>query len=85
MFWAGINLLTTDQKPNFFLPINNLSRFWLVTKKGLKIYMFYFLRLCSDFFFFYLSVELIRLSVPNRLLSPTFFYLFLYPFLQMHV
>ena len=77
MFWAGINLLTTDQKPNFFLPMNNLSRFWLVTKKGLKFFMFYFLRLCSDFFFFTYLLNWLDCQYLIVYLAQPFFYLFL--------
>ena len=71
MFLAGINLLTRDQKANFFVPINNLSRFWLVTEKGLRFawncckkflgicFIYIFLYLSSDFFF--ILVELIKM------------------------
>ena len=48
----GLTYSPQIRSQTFFLPINNLSRFWLVTKKGLKIYMFYFFATLLRFFFF---------------------------------
>ena len=73
MFWAGINLLTTDQKPNFFFAYKQSLKV-LATKTGLKIYMFYFFAPLLRFFFTYLLNWLNCQYLIVYLAQPFYFY-----------